>query len=143
MTDYEEAFLNKTVWMMGVVALVVSAIAACGDSDPVDQGPDKDPPITLTLSPDSVLLMPGDTSAVVANWVRPTGVTADVLITIYDVVGGVIATVEESGVSSTDIKLVTVFSATDAHRQLKVVASGAGMAPALDSIQIRVIGPTP
>lgn len=140
--------VRKTTWMVGMTALALSGFAACGgDSDPVNPGPPPPPPpppaITLTLSPDSVVVMANDTAVVVANWVRPAGVTSPVNVTIRDVVGGVIATVEPAGTSSTDITLVTAFSATLASRWLQVTASGQGMTADSDSILIRVLDPVP
>jgi hypothetical protein len=63
-------------WTLGLLAVV---LAACGgDSDPT-QPPSPTPPnpaITLSVSPDSVVLAPGDTAMLVATYMRPAAPSA-------------------------------------------------------------------
>ena len=126
---------------VALLAAGVSVPAACGsDSNPAGPGEETLPAFTMTLSPDTLTLAPGETAQVTVTWVRPSGTSGSTTIRISNGPPPGVNFTDLGGVGNTNVwEFVASPTAQAGTSTMPVSVSGSGATGASKMLVVRVV----
>lgn len=128
---------------LALLGFSFSAILACSsDSSPSAPQPppqQQQPVLTISVSADSIVLAPGDSSSVTATYTVPASYTGSVTVSASNAPAGVILTIGNAPANTALYKLAAEPTAQPGSSYMRVRISGLGATGAVDSVLVRVI----